>query len=288
MSKTITISSIRKVIQNELKPLYPNTEVEGLERIILEETLENSWFTIISQGNITVNETQVARIHQLIAELKTYRPIQHILGYSWFYDLKFQVSPNVLVPRQETEELVHLIIQENNTQAKHILDIGTGSGCIAVSLAQNLPKSTVAAYDISAEALQIAKTNTLQNNAQVNYHKFDILNETQNPTQKNFDIIVSNPPYVRNSEKKHMHDNVLKHDPHLALFVDDSDPLIFYRKIGEYALKHVNQNGLLYVEINEALGRETAQLFNQQGFTNTKIIKDLQGKDRFVKAVKEF
>jgi release factor glutamine methyltransferase len=209
-------------------------------------------------------------------------PVQYILGETWFYGRKFFVNESVLIPRRETEELVDLVIRENRYGKINILDIGTGSACIAVSLDCELPEAKVYAIDISAKALETAAGNCRRNSAGVLLAEYDILGNSKFPYELKFDVIVSNPPYVRMSEKKYMHENVLEHEPHIALFVDDSSPLIYYEACLRFAENYLADKGRIYVEINEFLGEETLALFRDYGFAAS-LIRDLSGKNRIVK-----
>jgi release factor glutamine methyltransferase len=224
------------------------------------------------------------RWETVLSELKKEKPIQYILGETEFYGLRFRVNENTLIPRPETEELVELIISDNqitkNTNSLTILDIGTGSGCIAISLAKNLSNAKVSAIDVSEKALEMAKKNAEINEVNVNFILADVLKIST--LQEKYDVIVSNPPYVRNLEKHEIKPNVLEFEPHLALFVEDDDALIFYRKIAELALKNVSENGKLYFEINQYLGKETVELLENLGFKNVKLIKDIYENDRMI------
>jgi len=208
-------------------------------------------------------------------------PIQYVLGRGFFYGREFNVTPHVLIPRFETEELVHLIIQENTLTAPSILDIGTGSGCIPITLSLELPQSRVVGIDISSEALEVAGENARELGAGVIFFPIDILREEL--PKGPWDIIVSNPPYVRHLEKVAMHQNVIDHEPALALFVPNEDPLLFYKVITQKAVHYLNMGGKLYFEINEAFGLETKQLLEEEGFREVAVYRDLQGKDRIVK-----
>ena len=216
--------------------------------------------------------------------LKTHEPIQYILGETQFYGLPFIVTPATLIPRPETEELVDWVVSEflhHNSELK-LLDVGTGTGCIAISLAKNIPNATVSALDISKEALQVASQNAKINKVKVNFMESDIVKVKTLPQK--YDVIVSNPPYVRNSEKKKMQKNVLDFEPSSALFVGDDNPLVFYSKITELASKYLNPNGLLFFEINEYLSKELIQLLEKEFFINIELKKDVFGKDRMIKA----
>jgi release factor glutamine methyltransferase len=212
-------------------------------------------------------------------------PIQYILGETEFYGRTFSVNENVLIPRCETEELTDTVIRENRFDRLNILDIGTGSGCIAISLDCELPDARVYGIDISVAALGVAEKNRIRNRAGVLFAGYDILGHSKFPFDVKFDIIVSNPPYVRMSEKKYMHGNVLDHEPHIALFVEDSSPLIYYDACLRFAGNHLSDRGKIYVEINEFLGEETLALFGNYGF-DAVLLKDLSGKNRIIKAIK--
>lgn len=213
-------------------------------------------------------------------------PWQYVCEKAYFYDLIFKVSPSVLIPRPETEEMVHLILAQHAANYPYkILDLGTGSGCIPISLAKNRPQWKISAIDIDENALDIARENAMSNNVQIDFAKGNVL-EIHSLPDRDWDIIVSNPPYIPNKEKEIMHSNVLDFEPHLALFVPDEDPLKFYRAIVKYAEVHLVKGGSLYFEINEFLAPETKQLIDEQCFENIKIIKDLSGKNRMLSAVK--
>jgi release factor glutamine methyltransferase len=243
-----------------------------------------------------ITEAQLQQWESIRHRLLTHEPIQYILGSTTFCDLPFTVTPHVLIPRPETEELVAWIVEHfslldlnptSNFQLptsnpNRILDIGTGSGCIAIALAKNLPMFAVSALDVSDKALQIARLNAEKNAVQINFISQNIL-ETSKLDQQ-FDVIVSNPPYVRELEKHEIQANVLEHEPNLALFVADEDPLLFYRKIGELAFESLTPNGNLFVEINQYLGEATLQLFREIGFTQVELRKDLYGNDRMIRA----
>lgn len=265
---------------------------------------------LILKGEQTVSESELLKFNFAIKYLKKYRPIQYILGNADFYGLKFKVNEHTLIPRPETEELVDLIVkeagesrhksqdmrhemQENNKPEVHnlqpatensILDIGTGSGCIAIALKKNIPWANVYAMDISAEALKIAIENAQLNNVDIDFIKHDILSPSL--VEQSFDIIVSNPPYVRESEKQQMKANVLKYEPHTALFVADEEPFVFYDAIADFALKYLKKGGKLYFEINEYLGDELVKLIEGKGFKNVGVLKDLNGKNRILRITK--
>ena len=222
----------------------------------------------------------------VLERLSNGEPIQYIFGYVLFYDLKIAVSRDVLIPRPETEYLVHIMLRENRKRKPaSLIDLCTGSGCIAVALASQLPNTAVTATDISENALEVAQRNAAQAGVSVQFIKDDLLNTSN--SYPLYDCVVSNPPYVRNSEKEFMHRNVLDFEPHQALFVDDRDPLLFYKAIADFGKEYLAPEGTLWCEINENLGSETVALFERRGYSETRIYKDLNRKDRFLKAKME-
>jgi release factor glutamine methyltransferase len=273
---------IRKLISTGLSDLYPPREIESLFSVITKTVLNKDTMHHLADNDLVITNNQLNRVVEIISQLKTGKPIQYILGETTFYDCIFQVNGHVLIPRQETEELVDLIIRENRGIKGRIIDIGTGSGCIAVTLARNLGGAEITGLDISPEAVEIARHNAILNNADVNFIVADIFNLPHGMLYP-ADIIVSNPPYVRESEKEKMHRNVTDFEPHTALFVSDSDPLVHYRKIVEISDSILIPGGKIYFEINESLGYLFEELMFNHGFKNVEIIKDLNNKDRFVK-----
>jgi len=271
-------------IQSELQGLYPETEIKSFSNLIIEKLTGFSRTEIILNKNTLFSDDQRHVIESFIEKLKINIPIQYILGETEFFGLPFNVNESVLIPRPETEELVDWIRQEADCNSHlHILDIGTGSGCIAISLKHEFPNAQVDAFDISEEALQTAAGNARRNNLDVTFTKTDILNAPD--FDRKWDIIVSNPPYVTEQEKDEILPNVLDNEPHLALFVPDNDPLLFYRRIAHFALKHLQPNGKLYFEINREFGKETVDLLAGTGFTDVELRKDISGNDRMVRAV---
>ena len=283
MYSTKSSKTLFNQLVSEITAVYDENEAKSIVYLLLENTLNLSKTDILLDKNIS----QPYDFQDVITRLKDQEPIQYIIGETEFYGRKFKVTPATLIPRPETEELIQLVLKSATSYVDkrvNILDIGTGSGCIAVSLACELPNSQVYAYDISEEALKIAKENAERNGANVIFEKVDILEHlTFNPSP--FTIIVSNPPYVMNVEKLEMEQNVLAYEPHLALFVEDTNPLIFYKAIAEFAAKNLINSGLCIVEINQAFGLETAELFWNQGFRYVEVVKDMSGKDRMVKAI---
>ncbi len=285
MEKVNTIQSTINYIKNELKEIYPARETESLAYILLEFILKYNRIQIQLNKNEELKNLSVSQIKNYTKALKTKKPIQYILGETEFYDLIFKVNEHTLIPRPETEELVHAIINENPVSGLNILDIGTGSGCIPISLSKNLNKANLASADISSEAIEKAKENACINDVNIKFFNRDIL-RWEDFDWENYDIIVSNPPYVTESEKEKMDANVLDHEPHTALFVSNHDPLLFYRTIANLASKYLNTNGKLYFEINESLGKEMIKLLERNNFTNIRLRKDINGKDRMISAIK--
>ncbi len=281
----LTIANIKNAIREELKDLYPERELLSLIKIILKETSGLPPTTILAYPETKLDAHVWHKINKICKDLKEFKPIQYILGSTEFFGLSLKVNKHTLIPRQETEELVALVVEENPTNNLRILDIGTGSGAIAISLCKNLPSTLIVASDISAEALEIAATNANNNKCDLEFIEDDILNSRLD-RKGTFDIIVSNPPYVRESEKKQMSRNVLEFEPGSALFVKDNDPLLFYLAIARLATTLLKDKGKIYCEINEALANETRDLFKEEGFNNIRIIKDINNKDRIISADK--
>jgi release factor glutamine methyltransferase len=280
------IKQYRTQFIQTLTPIYDENEAESFFYLILEEKQNLKRVDLALQPDLEFSDLEIKVWDVILEELKKEIPIQYLLGTTHFYGLDFNVNENVLIPRPETEELVEWIIESQKSgagsESLKILDIGTGSGCIAISLAKNLPDAHVFAIDISENALATAKKNAIKNDVNVTFLQKNIL-ETLDLEQQ-FDIIVSNPPYVRNLEKHEIKKNVLDNEPHLALFVDDNDALIFYRKITELAHKNLTPNGQLFFEINQYLGKETQELVQSLGFKNTELRQDIYGNDRMLKA----
>jgi release factor glutamine methyltransferase len=273
---------------------YGKDEVDSFFRILMEQYLNIKRIQLVLNPEYTITSEQEQWFLNALRELKHHKPIQYIIGETEFYGLPFKVNADTLIPRPETEELVALVIANSKiTKLKSkpltILDIGTGTGCIAISLAKQIPQAHVHAIDVSEKALSIAKHNAELNGVHIEFIQDDILNLRHVElvsASHNFDIIVSNPPYVRHVEKAEIQPNVLENEPHLALFVDDENPLQFYKAICEYAQHHLKEDGLLYFEINEYLGREMIQLLESFAFQSIELKKDVFGKDRMIKGVK--
>lgn len=296
------LKNYKDIFKKELLPIFDEQEIDSFFYIVLEKLNGLKRIDLALSPEAVMDGIHLKQWKNIVSELKKQKPIQYILGETQFYGLPFLVNENTLIPRPETEELVDLIIKEEGKVKSEkgevkILDIGTGSGCIAVSLATNFTNAEVFAIDVSEKALATAKRNAELNNVIVNFMNVDILQLNdleqlptfdfqpmpagrQVPTK--FDIIVSNPPYVRNLEKAEIKPNVLEYEPHLALFVEDTDALLFYRKIAELAKKNLNPNGKLYFEINQYFGTETVQLLKDSGFKNVILKKDIYGNDRMI------
>ena len=270
-------------INKDLATAYTDGEIKALTRIIATELLGVSQMAYFLKDDVALTAEQEALIDNAIERLKKHEPIQYILGYCDFCGLRFKVTPATLIPRPETSELVEWIASEA-TGKESILDIGTGSGCIAISLAHKQPKSNVTAWDISNEALAVATENSKANGCAVEFEEIDIL--AYQPTGEQFDIIVSNPPYIKENEKEAMHANVLDWEPHTALFVPDSDPLLFYRIIAQKGLTVLKPGGRLYFEINRSHGKETMEMLAALGYTGIELRKDFAENDRMIRAVK--
>lgn len=278
---------IEKEWQKSLAPLYPELEIKSLFFIMLKSRFKIDKAFYLSHQQELLSEQRLQETSAILSELNTGKPIQYVLGETAFYGLNFKVNPSVLIPRPETEELVKWILDElKELKFPHpyILDIGTGSGCIPIALKSQLPHASVFGLDISNDALATARSNAELNRLKVDFFHQDILQANATFTKEYFDIIVSNPPYVTTAEQSQMHRNVLDYEPHTALFVPDQDPLIFYDRIADFALKHLRTSGLVFFEINEQLGVETCQLLKTKGFESIELKKDLFGRDRMIKA----
>ena len=277
------MKAITRQINENLSCNYTAGEISALTRIIATELLGVSQMAFYLKDDIPLTAGQQTLLDNAIERLKKQEPIQYILGYCDFCGLRFKVTPATLIPRPETSELVEWIASEA-TGHESILDIGTGSGCIAISLAHKMPQSKVTAWDISPNALAVATENSKANGSAVAFEEVDVL--AYEPTSELFDIIVSNPPYIKENEKAEMHSNVLDWEPHTALFVPDSDPLLFYRTIAEKGMQILKPGGRLYFEINRAHGKETMEMLAALGYTDIELRKDFADNDRMIRAVK--
>lgn len=308
----MTIKKLKVYFQNQLENLYDKEEIDSFFFIVTEHFYNKKRIDVTLNPDFLISNEK--DWENIISDLQNEKPIQYILGDAWFYGLPFKVNENTLIPRPETEELVEWILESTKSKVQsqkskneslshraesrcnthhptpifQLLDIGTGTGCIPISIKKNLTEAEVFAIDISEKALETASQNADINNVEINFIQADILQienlqSTIYNLQSKFDVIVSNPPYVRNLEKVEIKKNVLDYEPHLALFVDDNDPLIFYRKIAELALKSLKPNGQLFFEINQYLGKETVEILHKLGFQNIELRKDLKGNDRMIK-----
>lgn len=278
-------SQIKKIFHQQLKEIYIENEIDSLFFIALEYVTSISKIEYILQKEEEISEEKLIELKFILEELTKNKPIQYITKNAYFYGLNFYVNEKVLIPRQETNELVDWVLMSvTHSKPIKILDIGTGSGCIAITLKKNLPLSEVFAIDISNEVIQVAQKNANDNEVEINFLQKNILEI--NDLKSNFDIIISNPPYVRELEKLEMAPNVLDNEPHLALFVPDNNPLLFYEKITEIALKNLTEDGMLFFEINQYLSAETKKMIENKGFKNVTLRKDLQENYRMILAKK--
>jgi release factor glutamine methyltransferase len=281
------LKEYRKQFSESLSNIYPITEVDSFFFLLIEEFLGLQRIDVSIQPDFEIVPKQLDILNSALKRLQKEEPIQYILGKTEFYGLPFKVDKHVLIPRPETEELVEWVIKDVNAgnieKPITILDIGTGSGCISISLAKNIPDGQVSAIDISLDAIATAYENTQINDVDIDFLHMDILNAKELPTK--YDIIVSNPPYVRQLEKVEIKNNVLENEPHIALFVENDDPLIFYEAISELAKQHLTKKGVIYFEINQYLGNETVDLLKSKGFSNIELRKDLFGNHRMIKAI---
>jgi release factor glutamine methyltransferase len=277
-----------------LKNSQDEQEIESFFFILTEYLHNLKRVDVALNPNFELSDEEAEKWNAILAQLQQEKPIQYITGEAWFYGLQFEVNENTLIPRPETEELVEWILNSPNIHHQspiNILDIGTGTGCIPISLKANVPQANVSAIDVSEKALEVAKRNAVLNKVEINFIQANIL-EVEDLSKlpssiihhlSSYNIIISNPPYVRNLEKQEIKKNVLDYEPHLALFVEDTDALLFYRKIAQLAIENLTPNGLLFFEINQYLGKETVELLENLGFKNIELKKDIYGNDRMVK-----
>ncbi|WP_299121037.1 peptide chain release factor N(5)-glutamine methyltransferase [uncultured Tenacibaculum sp.] len=288
-----TLKTYKTNFSKQLSFIYPQTEIDTFFTYLVEEYLELQRIDIIMKPDFEIPAEKEAVLNNALERLLNEEPIQYIIGHTEFFGLPFKVNNHTLIPRPETEELVEWVIQEVSSMRKKlgsdkklsILDIGTGSGCIPISLKKNLSNVDVTSIDISEKALETANQNAKLNEVDVEFIEKDILNTNSLPKQ--YDIIVSNPPYVRNLEKVEIKNNVLQNEPHLALFVDDNNPLVFYEKIADLAKNHLTDNGLLFFEINQYLGQETLKMLEDKKFVTNELRKDIFNNDRMIKISKK-
>ena len=272
-------------IRIQLKNSFSTGEIRVFTRLILQEVCNLSHSDILSCKFNDLSDNKKQNIISIVKRLQNNEPIQYILGNTEFYGLPFKVTPAVLIPRPETEELVEWILKETQHPTPTILDVGTGSGCIVISLAKNIPKSTVYAWDISKETIAVAQENAALNQVTVHFSEVDALQPI--PINQQYTLIVSNPPYIKEMEKEQMSSNVLDYEPHHALFVPNNNSLLFYHRIAEIAQQQLASNGWLYFEINHAKGAEVAELLREMQFTQIELRKDISGNPRMVRAMKQ-
>lgn len=274
-------------IRNTLRPFCSGTEAAWLSRIICCEMLGQSQTDYYLGKDINLSDGQKENVEDVLRRLCSNEPVQYIQGKALFCGREFRVSQDVLIPRPETEELVEMILGENSIPSPAVLDVGTGSGCIAISLKLGIPAAAVRAFDVSAAALRIAESNAVRLSADVSFEEQDILSFDPAGNSDSLDLLVSNPPYITEREKTDMERNVLDWEPATALFVPDEDPLLFYRKIAQVGSVMLKRGGgRLYLEINRAYGREVASLLGDMGYIDIKVRKDMSGNDRFVSAAR--
>ena len=280
------MKTILHSIREQLWDFYPDSEIKSFGYLILESVCNMDKSSVLRRKDKQLSLNERFRIQEIIEELKKYRPIQYILGETEFFGLKFKVDENVLIPRPETEELVEWVIKEKRSQSGYqLLDIGTGSGCIAIALAKHLPETEVYALDISSEALDVARQNAIINQAEVHFFQHDILKDEPFAfpfSSLSFDYIVSNPPYIPLEEKAVVAKNVLDYEPHSALFVSQENPLLFYERIADFARYALREAGSLYFEINSRYGRESVKMLEDKNFRSVKLLKDISGNDRII------
>ena len=278
------MENILQYIHSELKGIYPESEIRFIGYLLLEKLTGFSRTEILLNKNTQISCEAAKQLDGFLKKLKNHEPVQYVLGATEFCGLSFNVNPSVLIPRPETEELVEWICSENDrNKPLKMLDIGTGSGCIAISLKKNFPLAEVDAFDVSPEALKVAKENAKLNRVNVNFREIDIFNPPA--FSKKWDLIVSNPPYVPENEKSEMQRNVTDYEPSLALFVPDNHPLKFYETITNFARLNLAKGGKLYFEIHYRSGKNMLDLLSQNGFREVQLKKDLSGKDRMISGI---
>src|SRR6186997_1596283 len=283
----MTLNEARTVLTKELNKFYDNDELRNIIELVIEHITNMPRAEQVKNKAPYLTCTQLENLDEITERLKKNEPVQYVLGEAWFAGMKFKVNKNVLIPRPETEELVDWVVKESQklkVKNQNIIDIGTGSGCIPITIKKKMPEANVSAIDVCNEALFIATENAVELNTEVNFVLLDFLDKEKWKELGQYDIIVSNPPYVKQSEINAMHERVKEFEPHLALFVPDEDALLFYKKLSGFAVNHLKPGGSLFVEINEALGEQVVNLFRSTGFANIELRKDMQEKDRMIKA----
>jgi release factor glutamine methyltransferase len=281
----MTAQELYNQVVSRLKTEHEPQEAQSMSMLLLEHFFNLKRSDLVMGTEVKMENSRQKELEKALNKLQEHEPLQYILGKTEFYGREFRVTPDVLIPRPETEELVHLIIKENKKPGLKVMDIGTGTGCIPITLDKEMPSPEVYSIDISEDALKIARENAAANESKVKFFQSDVF--ANDLPVSDLDIVVSNPPYVRETEKTQMQKMVLEFEPRIAIFVPDNDPLIFYRRITQLAAKQLKKSGKLYFEINEAFGKETADLLKSEGFQQVVIFQDMQGKDRIVKGVKQ-
>lgn len=288
----MTLNEARTVLTKELSKVYDNDELRNIIELVIEHITNMPRAEQAKNKVPYLTCTQLENLDEITERLKKNEPVQYVLGEAWFAGMKIKVNKNVLIPRPETEELVDWIVKESQKlnpdsyrdKSQNIIDIGTGSGCIPITLKKKLPEANVSAVDVCSEALFTATENAIELNAEVHFLLLDFLDEEKWKELGQYDIIASNPPYVKQSEIDTMHERVKEFEPHLALFAPGNDALLFYKKLSGFSIDHLKAGGSLFVEINEALGEQVVNMFRSAGFPNIELRKDMQGKDRMIKA----
>lgn len=276
----MTVSALKTKFHQDLDVVYDEVEKQNVFHLLAEDIIGMSRLEIAMNPQVEISSAQLKQFEEAMERLKSHEPIQYVLGKTEFFGLNFKVNKHVLIPRPETEGLIRWILEEE--QPRKTIDLCTGSGCIAISLKSVWKDTSIDALDVSVEALKVAKSNATINSVDINFIETNLLEAQELPST--YDIIVSNPPYVRELEKSQMRDNVLSHEPHLALFVKDDEPLVFYEKIAMLAKSHLNKKGSVFLEINEYLGEETKSLFLDLGFKHVEVRRDIFGRLRMLKA----
>jgi release factor glutamine methyltransferase len=284
----MTIEAAYQELIQQLLSLYENGESAAIADLVIEDLTGTNKNERLFRKEKSLSTQQEKQLRNFTQQLLENKPVQYVLQEAWFADMKFTVNEAVLIPRPETEELVELILIDykkniHSTEAFSILDIGTGSGCIPVALKKKIPNAVITAIDISDAAIVIAQKNAVANGMNIHFIDIDFLDEYNWQSLETYNYIVSNPPYIAQAESGEMEQHVLNYEPHLALFVADNDPLIFYRKIAAFGITHLKNDGVIFVEINQALGKETIDLFASFGYQCV-LKKDMQGKDRMIVA----
>jgi release factor glutamine methyltransferase len=280
----MTYYEFQHKLKEELSGIYEADEAAQIAMLLLEEVTGYTRSRLRAADREEIPETFTFKLYKYLHALLQHQPVQYALGYAWFYKNKFAVSPAVLIPRRETEELVYRVVKEYRGREATMLDIGTGSGCIAITLQKELPQANITAIDISADALEVACKNAESLDAgKIRFIQTDILQAHQTTTWDMYDAIISNPPYITPEEKNSMPNNVVMHEPHQALFVTNNDPLQFYKAIASFAVKHLRNGGMIFLECHEHYAQEVAKLL-QTNFKHIEVLRDMQGKERMITA----